>query len=249
MQTRRVVLFRSFLFLIWFVLATVIIYIGVLPALILPRRAMVHASRLWSRAVFFGLKVFAGLDYEVRGEVPKGAVLIASKHMSMWDTMGLYLTVWDPAAVLKRELLRIPFYGWYIWKAGVIPIDRGGYAAALRKMTSEAKKALAAGRPILIFPEGTRKKPGAPPDYKPGVAGLYGLLDVPCVPVALNSGLFWTGPMGFIKKPGRIVLEFLEPIPAGLRRTEFMSILQERTEAATGRLVAEGCRYLNGNET
>jgi 1-acyl-sn-glycerol-3-phosphate acyltransferase len=236
------ILIRSTIFAVWFAIATVVIYIAVLPAMLLPRRVMMHASRLWSRAVFFGLRWICGLRYEVRGQVPKGAVLIASKHMSMWDTMGLYLTVWDPAAVLKRELLRIPFYGWYIWKAGVISIDRGGYAAALRRMTAEAKKALAAGRPILIFPEGTRKKPGAPPDYKPGVAGLYSLLNVPCVPVALNSGLFWTGPMGFIKKPGRIVLEFLEPIPAGLKRSAFMQTLQDRIETATTKLVAEaGC--------
>jgi 1-acyl-sn-glycerol-3-phosphate acyltransferase len=240
MQTSPPVLFRSFLFAIWFALVTVIIYIGVLPALVMPRRVMVRASRLWSRAVFFGLKWICGLQYEVRGRPPQGPpVLIASKHMSMWDTMGLYLTVWDPCAVLKRELLRVPFYGWYIWKAGVIPIDRGGSASALRKMTTEAKKALAQGRPILIFPEGTRKNPGAPPDYKPGVAGLYGTLNVPCVPVALNSGLFWTGPLGFIKKPGRIVLEFLEPIPAGLKRSEFIARLQERIETATARLLLE----------
>jgi 1-acyl-sn-glycerol-3-phosphate acyltransferase len=244
------ILVRSTIFAVWFAIATVVIYIGVLPAMLLPRRVMMHASRLWSRAVFLGLRWICGLRYEVRGQVPNGAMLIASKHMSMWDTMGLYLTVWDPAAVLKRELLRIPFYGWYIWKAGVISIDRGGYAAALRKMTAEAKKALAEGRPILIFPEGTRKKPGAPPDYKPGVAGLYSLLNVPCVPVALNSGLFWTGPMGFIKKPGRIVLEFLEPIPAGLKRGAFMATLQERIETATARLVEEGQRRLAiGNES
>lgn len=235
---------RSALFAIWFVAVTVLVYIVVLPALVLPRRAMVRASRLWSRAVFAGLKFIAGLDYEIRGEVPSGPVLVASKHMSMWDTMGLYVTIWDPAAVLKRELLRVPFYGWYIAKAGVIPIDRAGQAGALRKMAQAAKKAIAAGRPILIFPEGTRRKPGAAPDYKPGVAGLYGLLDVPCVPVALNSGLFWTGPMGFIKKPGRIVVEFLEPIPAGLTRAEFMQLLQERIEAATAKLVAEGSELL-----
>lgn len=232
-------LLRSFLFAIWFTVATVFIYVAVFPALLLPRIAMVHASRLWSRVVFLGLKLFAGLTYEVRGEIPRGPVLVASKHMSMWDTMALYLILYDPAAVLKRELLRVPFYGWYIWKAGVIPVDRGGYASALRKMTSAARQALRQGRPLLIFPEGTRKKPDAPPDYKPGVAGLYSQLNVACIPVALNSGLFWTGPMGFIKKPGRIVVEFLDPIPPGLKRTEFMQLLQQRIESATARLLAE----------
>ena len=232
-------LLRSFLFAIWFVVATVLIYVAVFPALLLPRIAMAQASRLWSRVVFLGLKVFAGLTYEVRGEIPRGPVLVASKHMSMWDTMALYLILYDPAAVLKRELLRVPFYGWYIWKAGVIPVDRGGYASALRKMTSAAKQALQQGRPLLIFPEGTRKKPDAPPDYKPGVAGLYSQLNVACIPVALNSGLFWTGPMGFIKKPGRIVVEFLDPIPPGLKRTEFMQLLQQRIEGATAGLIAE----------
>lgn len=241
------ILLRSALFALWFALVTVIVYLGALPALLLPRPAMVAASRVWSRALFFGLKVIAGLDWEVRGEIPRGPVLVASKHMSMWDTMGLYLTVRDPAAVLKRELLRIPFYGWYIAKAGVISIDRRAGASALRRMMAAAKRALAAGRPILIFPEGTRKKPGAPPDYKPGVAGLYGTLDVACVPVALNSGLFWTGPMGFIKKPGRVVLEFLEPIPPGLKRADFMRLLEERIEGATAKLVAEGEALLDTN--
>jgi len=232
-------LVRSFLFAIWFAIVTVLIYVAVLPALLLPRIAMVHASRLWSRAVFLGLKLLAGITYDVRGEIPRGPVLVASKHMSMWDTMGLYLILHDPAAVLKRELLRVPFYGWYLGKAGVIPVDRGGYASALRKMTAAASRALQQGRSILIFPEGTRKRPGAAPDYKPGVAGLYGQLNVACVPVALNSGLFWTGPMGFIKKPGRIIVEFLEPIPPGLKRTEFMELLQQRIEDATSKLIAQ----------
>ncbi|MBV9569823.1 MAG: 1-acyl-sn-glycerol-3-phosphate acyltransferase [Alphaproteobacteria bacterium] len=233
------VLLRSSLFLIYFMAATVIIYLAAFPALVLPRHLMVHASRLWSRAILFGLKHIANLDYEVRGEVPKTPVLIASKHMSMWDTMALYLLVWDPAVVLKRELLYVPFYGWYIAKARVIAIDRGAHASALRRMAVAAKNALAHGRPILIFPEGTRKKPGAAPDYKPGVAGLYSLLGVPCVPVALNSGLFWTGPMGFIKKPGRVVVEFLEAIPAGMNRADFLRLLVARIETATARLVAE----------
>jgi len=238
------VLIRSTLFFLYFALITVVIFIGCLPALAMERHAAVHASRIWSRLTLWGLKYLAGLDYEVRGKIPADGMLIASKHMCLWDSLALYLVLYDPAAVLKRELLNIPFYGWYIRKAGVIAIDRGGHASALRKMAAEARTAFASGRSVLIFPEGTRKSPDAPPDYKPGVAGLYGQLDAPCVPVALNSGVFWTGWMGLIKKPGKIVLEFLEPIPPGLKRQDFMAILQERIETATTRLVAEGRQLL-----
>jgi 1-acyl-sn-glycerol-3-phosphate acyltransferase len=230
-------LLRSILFMIWFALESAVINILSLPALILPRRATVYCSRFWSRATLWGLKVFAGITYEVRGTVPSTGVLVASKHMSMWDTLALYLILFDPAAVAKRSLLYIPFYGWYIWKAGVISIDREGKASALRKMAADAKAAMAQGRAILIFPEGHRQDPGAPPDYKPGVAGLYSQFGVPCVPVALNSGLFWTG---FLKKPGNIVVEFQQAIPAGLKRAEFMRELETRIETATAKLVAEG---------
>src|SRR6185436_2943851 len=168
------------------------------------------------------------------GAVPRGPVLVASKHMCMWDTLALYLALDEPAIVLKRELLRIPFYGWFLAKAAAIPIDRGAGARAYRKMSEAARRVLAQGRPILIFPEGTRQKPGAAPDYKPGVAGLYSLLGVDCVPVALNSGAYWTG---FLKRPGTIVLEFLEPIPPGLTRDTFMTQLQGRIESATSELL------------
>jgi 1-acyl-sn-glycerol-3-phosphate acyltransferase len=194
-------------------------------------------SRQWSALNFWGLRVIAGVGFEVRGTVPRDGVLVAAKHMSMWDTMALYLVLDDPAVVLKRGLQFVPFYGWYITKAGSIAIDRKGGASTLRRMTAAAKRALGAGRSILIFPEGTRKKPDAAPDYKPGVAALYSQLGVPCVPAALNSGLFWTG---FKKRPGTIVLEFLEPIPPGLRSRDFMKVLEERIETATTTLVAEG---------
>ncbi|HTT97620.1 MAG TPA: lysophospholipid acyltransferase family protein [Rhizomicrobium sp.] len=230
-------LLRSAVFFLWFALVSAVICIVFLPALILPRRVTVWMSRRWSAINFWGLRVIAGVRFEVRGTVPRDGVLVAAKHMSMWDTMALYLLLDDPAVVLKRGLQLIPFYGWYITKAGSIAIDRGGGASTLRKMTASAKRALDSGRSILIFPEGTRKKPDAAPDYKPGVAALYSQLGVPCVPAALNSGLFWTG---FIKRPGNIVLEFLEPIPPGLRSREFMKVLQERIETATAALIAEG---------
>jgi 1-acyl-sn-glycerol-3-phosphate acyltransferase len=232
---------RSCLFFIWFALASAVIAVGGVWVLLLPRRATEILSKTWSRAVLFGLKWIAGLEYEVRGAVPKRAVLIASKHMSMWDTVVLYLLLDDACAVLKRGLEYIPFYGWYLWKAGSIAIDRDGKASALKKMVAEAKAALAEGRPILIFPEGTRKEPAMPPDYKPGVAALYAQLGVDCVPVALNSGQFWTG---FIKNPGRIVIEFLPPIAPGLKRAAFMETLQQRIETATDALLVEGRNLL-----
>lgn len=225
---------RSALFLLWFAAVTTILSLIFLPVLALPRGATVWLARLWARLTFWGLKIFAGIGFEIRGARPKGAVLIASKHMSMWDTLALYLALDEPAIVLKRELLRIPFYGWFLWKATAIPIDRSAGASALRKMAAEARAVLAEGRSILIFPEGTRKKPGAAPDYKPGVAGLYGQLDVACVPVALNSGVYWTG---FFKRPGTIVLEFLEPIGPGLKRNAFMDLLESRIETATNKLL------------
>jgi 1-acyl-sn-glycerol-3-phosphate acyltransferase len=154
--------------------------------------------------------------------------------------LALYALLDDASVVIKRELLRVPFYGWFARKAGMIAIDRGAHAGALRKMAEQGRAVAAEGRSIVIFPEGTRKNPDAAPDYKPGVAGLYTQLRVPCVPVALNSGLFWTGPGGFLKKRGRIVIEFLPAIPAGLKRAEFMRTLEQRTEEATAKLVAEG---------
>jgi 1-acyl-sn-glycerol-3-phosphate acyltransferase len=235
---------RSVLFMLWFALGTALIAILCLPALAMPRRASAWVGRTWSASTLLGLKFCAGLDYEVRGTPPKGGVLVASKHMTMWDTLALYILLDDPAMILKRELLRVPFYGWYLWGAGSIAIDRGGRAGALRKMSQSARKVIDEGRPVLIFPEGTRKKPDAAPDYKTGIAGLYGQMDVPCVPVALNSGLFWTGPGGFLKNRGRIVVEFLPSIPAGLKRADFMVLLKGRIEEATSRLLVEGRRSL-----
>ncbi len=226
---------RSLLFFLWFATISTVLSLVFVPVLILPRGATIWLARSWARATFWGLKVFAGIGFEIRGTPPRGPVLVAAKHMSMWDTLALYLVLDSPGIVLKRELLYVPFFGWFVWKAAAIPIDRSGGASALRKMNQTAQRVLAEDRPVLIFPEGTRKKPGAAPDYKPGVAGLYGMLDVPCVPAALNSGVYWTG---FIKRPGTIVLEFLETIPPGLKRGTFMPLLEKRIETATAALLS-----------
>jgi 1-acyl-sn-glycerol-3-phosphate acyltransferase len=225
---------RSLAFLLWFVLLTAAMGTLFLPLLAGPRAAARWMARHWARATLGGLEILAGTGMAIRGRAPEGAALIASKHMSMWDTLALFMALDRPAFVMKRELLWIPFFGWYVWKAAAIPIDRDGKAKALRRMTRAAQKVLAEGRPIVIFPEGTRKKPGMPPDYKPGVAGLYALLGRACVPVALDSGRYWTG---FVKKPGVITLAFLEPVAPGLRRDAFMALLQQRIETATAALL------------
>ena len=230
------VLLRSSLFLVWFALLTILLAILCLPLLVLPRGGTVRLGWLWSRATLWGLKAFAGLDMRVTGTVPAGPVLVAAKHMSMWDTLALHLLLGDPGIVLKRQLLSIPFYGWYLGKAAAIPIERSAGAHALRAMTLAARAVLDRKRPVLIFPEGTRRRPGAVPVYKPGVAGLYTMLNVPCVPVALDSGVYWRG---FRKFPGTITLAFLEPIAPGLKRAPFMALLEQRIEQATNALIAK----------
>ncbi|MEX0758775.1 MAG: lysophospholipid acyltransferase family protein, partial [Tistlia sp.] len=170
----------------------------------------------------------------------EGGLLIASKHQSAWDTLVFPLLVRDPAYVLKRELLLVPFFGWIMWRLRMIAVDRKGGAAALRRMLAAARRIVGRERrPLVIYPEGTRTAPGDSRPYHPGVAALYGELGVPVVPVALNSGLYWPR-QSFLRRPGRIVLEFLEPIPPGLPRRQFLAELEARIEPASRRLLAEG---------
>ena len=226
---------RSALFLIWFVAVSIAFNVASLPLLLFPRRAAVWTANKWALLLLFGLEHIAGLRMEVRGPVPRGATLIAAKHFSMWETIALLALLDQPAIVIKRELSWIPLYGWYCIKQGMIPIDRSGGASAIRRMYAAAKRAMDEHRPIVIFPEGTRKKPGAPPDYKPGVAALYSMLGLSCIPMTHNSGLFWVG--WLLRKPGTVVVEFLEPIAPGLKRHEFMIELQTRLETATNALL------------
>ena len=228
---------RSAVFMVWFAVLSVAINVLCLPFLLMPRRVAKFAPWLWCTMVLLGLKYICDLDCEIRGRVPPDGALVAAKHMSMLDAILLYYTLSDAAFVIKRSLLLIPVWGWFAWKMQMIAIDREGHASALRKMAAAAKQALGRGRALVIYPEGTRKKPGAPPAYKPGIAAVYGQLGVACTPVALNSGQFWTG---FRKKRGRVVIEFLPPIPPGLPRAPFMAELQDRIESATAALLAEG---------
>jgi 1-acyl-sn-glycerol-3-phosphate acyltransferase len=231
----RSLVFNLAFFLWAFVLGT----LG-LPLLLAPRRAAAVLGRRWSSGTVWLLRHVVGLEHQFRGleRLPRGACIVAIKHQSAWDAVILSLALDDPVPVVKRELLRLPIYGWYMARAGAIAIDRRAGAAALRRMVEAARPAAAAGRPIVIFPQGTRVAPGARRRYQPGVAALYRALALPLVPAAVNSGLFW-GRRSFIKRPGRIVLEFLDPIPAGWRRQRLMAELERRIETATAALEAE----------
>jgi 1-acyl-sn-glycerol-3-phosphate acyltransferase len=216
-----------------------------LPLLCAPRAAAMRFGSFWSRGVLTFLRVIVGLDHQVRGldRIPRSGCIIAMKHQSTWDTLILPVILADPAIVLKRELVFLPIYGWYAARAGSIAIDRKAGAAALRNMIARAQAVAAQGRPIVIFPEGTRVAPGAHLPYQPGVAALYQTLGLPLVPAALNSGLFW-GRRSFLKRRGRITLEFLEPIPPGWPRRRLMAELERRIESATDALLREGAaRY------
>ncbi|MEW6089748.1 lysophospholipid acyltransferase family protein [Parvibaculum sp.] len=229
---------RSAAFNLAFYAMSVVMVIGCSPLFLLPRSLTFKAMAFWSHATLWLLKVIAGTTCEIRGTLPQGPVLVASKHQSMWDTVVMTAILNRPAMVLKRELLWIPFYGWYAQKTRMIAIDRGAAAAAIRRLVAQGKAAIAEGRPVVIFPEGTRAAPGTKLEYKPGVAALYRQLGVSCVPAAVNSGLFWAR-RGFARKPGTIVLEFLEPIPPGLDRKSFMETLESRVETAAARLAGE----------
>ncbi|HJU17075.1 MAG TPA: lysophospholipid acyltransferase family protein [Stellaceae bacterium] len=232
---------RALAFNLVFVLWTVVIGTLALPVLAMPRRVNMRFGRFWAASVLILLRFLVGLDHEIRGldRLPKGGSLIAVKHQSAWDALALPIVLGDPAIVVKRELLWFPIYGWYAARAGSIGIDRKGGAGALRRMVAAARPVAAAGRPVVIFPQGTRASPRERRPYQPGVAALYQALGLPLVPAAVNSGLYW-GRRSFLKRRGRIVLEFLDPIPPGLARNKLMAEVEERIESATAALVREG---------
>lgn len=228
---------RAALFNVAFFIMTLTLSVLYLPLLLAPPLWMMAAARAWIRTMQWLLRVVVGLDHRVVGaaNLPSGPVLIAAKHQSAWETFAFNVLLADPVFVIKRELFWIPFYGWFARHAGMIGIDRKGRASALKKMIADARAALNARRPIIIFPEGTRTAPGTTPKYQAGIAALYQALGVPVVPIALNSGLYW-GRRAFLKQPGTITVEMLPPIPPGLPRDEFMRRLETSIEDATRRL-------------
>ena len=232
----------SLLFVLWLYLWMAVLGILFLPALFLPRGVSIFGIRLYARTIGVGLRVFCGISTEIRGRehMPPGPVIYAGKHQCMYDVFIPFLVAKDPAIIMKKELLWYPFLGWYALKAAMIPIDRAGTTKTLKAMVAAAKDRAAHYRQIIIFPEGTRKAPGAPPDYHAaGLSALARAIEVPIVPVATNAGLCWPG-RGFLRRPGKIVYQILPPIPAGLPRKELMARLEADLESATDALVKEG---------
>jgi 1-acyl-sn-glycerol-3-phosphate acyltransferase len=229
---------RSFLYVALFYSWTVLVCLVFTPLLFGPSRWSLSMFHMWGRGVL-GLLRVCDIRVEVRGRenIPQGPAIVAPKHQCMLDVFAQFTWLPGSVFVMKRELGWIPWFGWYAAKVGTIDIDRSAGASALKKMVREAKAMFARGRQVVIFPEGHRGEPGVAGDYKPGIAALYRELDVPVYPVATNSGVHWPA-HGFLRTRGTIVYEYLEPIPPGLKRAEFMRILEERIETASNKLLS-----------
>jgi 1-acyl-sn-glycerol-3-phosphate acyltransferase len=237
-----VVIVRSILFNILFYLNLTLLLLAAVVTFVLPRRGILGMATIWGLTSMWLLRVVCGTKVEFRGldKLPKGgAMIVAAKHQSTWETFALLWLFPDFTFIVKRELMWIPLFGWFMVKGRMIPVDRGAGSQALTDMTARARTEIRSGRQLVIFPEGTRRAPGAEPRYKFGVAHLYAEVGVPCVPIALNAGLFWPR-RSFLRLPGTILVEVLDPIPPGADKEAFLKRLQDTIETATARLVAEG---------
>jgi 1-acyl-sn-glycerol-3-phosphate acyltransferase len=233
-------LVRNLVFVVLFTLVSVALSLAASPGLLMPYKAVVWFKQLWLHIVLGLTRLIIGIDWEERGreKIPDRPVIFAAKHQSAWDTLGLSLAHPYCAFIFKRELVWLPIWGWYLLRMGMIPIDRSKGTASLKKITRAAGSLSVRGRSILIFPQGTRTPPGTDRPYLPGIAALYKVANVPVVPIAINSGLFWPRKL-MHKHPGTITVEYLDPIEPGLDRKTFMKLLADRIEPATARLEAE----------
>jgi 1-acyl-sn-glycerol-3-phosphate acyltransferase len=235
------IMLRSWIYTVIFLAWTLFASVVQLPCLV-TRRGALGGIRMWARGVMFLARIIVGVTFRAEGKenIPKGACIIAAQHQSSFETYRLFLEVENPVFVFKRELVFIPFIGWYILRAGLVPIDRGAGASAMRRMLRAADAAVARGAQILIFPEGTRRKPGDQGAYRPGVVGLYNHCDVPLIPMALNSGYTW-GKTRVRKDPGEIAFKYLPPIAPGLGKQELLATLRARLEEAAATLPKPTC--------
>ncbi|MEL6059958.1 MULTISPECIES: lysophospholipid acyltransferase family protein [unclassified Methylobacterium] len=235
---------RSLAFNICFYAVTTVLAVAGLPTLI-SGRAVLRLARLWGRITLWLLEAVAGTRVEFRGleNIPPGPLLVAAKHQSALETLALCTVLPNFAYILKRELLLIPLIGWYLSRSGMVAIDRSKGTRAMSLMNAAAVEAIRQGRQLIIFPEGTRRPVGAEPAYKQGLSHLYAALQVPCLPVALNTGLFWSR-NSLVRRPGTAIIEFLPTIPPGLPRQAFQALAQERLETASNALVDGGVQGL-----
>jgi 1-acyl-sn-glycerol-3-phosphate acyltransferase len=236
-----VIFLRSLVFNILFYVNFLFWSLVALPTFLMPRAAMLKVAAWWARANILLMRAICGIKVEFRGieKIPKGPLIVASKHQSMWETISLLRFFEAPFFVLKRELTFIPLFGLFLIKTRMVAIDRSKGGRALLAVMRRAEEEVRHGRQFVIFPEGTRTAPGAPPQYKAGVGLIYTDCGVPCLPVALNSGLFWPR-RTFMRYPGTLVVEFLDPIPPGLKRDEFLKRIESVIEDASSRLVVAG---------
>lgn len=234
------IIVRSLIYALVFYVTTALYLLLGIWLLAAPRSWAMKGLELHGRTCVWLLGLICGTKLEVRGRenLPEGGCLVVSKHQSAWDTFALISLFRDPAIVLKDELKWIPVYGWFCIKFDHILVKREKASVALKSLIREAKIRVSQNREVLIFPEGTRTLPGAPPDYKPGYIALYEALGVTTVPLALNSGLYWPR-RSLWRYPGTIIVEFLEPIPPGLPRAEFRKRIETSIEQASLALIRE----------
>lgn len=238
---------RQILFNIAFYGATTIFCIVLTPAMLLPRPIFIIGLNSYFKSVHLIEKYILGLDFEVRGRehIPTtGSFIVAAKHYSAYETMKLHLLFFDPAIIMKKELSRIPLWGWLAMKAKMIFIDRGSREIALASIVAGAKRVEAEGRPLVIFPQGTRVAIDDTPERKPykgGITRMYEATSQPILPLAMNSGLYWKK-NAFFKSPGKVIFEFLPPIPSGLTGSEALAKLQIALEEKSNELVAIGLK-------
>lgn len=232
---------RSLIYNILFYVVLVFWILLGIPTFLLPRWGILNIAKYWGLSSIWLMRVICNTTTEYRGvdKIPPGPLIVAAKHQSMWETFALLQFLDQPLYILKRELEWIPFFGWYLIKADMIGVNRSAGGRSLLKMAKQAREEVQRGRQLIIFPEGTRRPVDAPPDYKAGVGLIYAGCDVPCIPVALNSGLFWPR-RTFMRYPGTMVVEFLDPLPPGLPRDEFLKRIETVIEDATNRLVEAG---------
>jgi 1-acyl-sn-glycerol-3-phosphate acyltransferase len=223
---------RSWIYLALFLAWTIGASLVLLPTL-LRREWTLVSIRFWVRGIMILARGIIGITCRITGKenVPSGACIIAAQHQASFETYRIFLDLPHPVFVLKRELTWIPLLGWYMGRAGLVPIDRAAGATAMRKMLRAAEAALARGDQIVVFPEGTRVPPGQQRPYQPGIFALYAHLGVPVVPMALNTGVLW-GKTRILKIPGEIVFRFLPPLPVGLGKDDMLNTLRAEIEGA-----------------